>query len=175
MNDLYCKTCNERKSNHPDLPLVFNTECKICMARKWMEDIRPFDPANFVHYKLVTHDLKEIESFNVRREHEEEKGTKFDNEKPIYSCLPPAGMRELGKTQALGAKKYGPNNYRKGIEVSRLLDAAFRHLLAASSGVDYDEEGNNHLSACAWNCLVAIQMIADHHEMDNRYKEKSNA
>ena len=100
-------------------------------------------------------------------------GLKFDDNKPVFSSLPPIGLTELGKTQSLGDKKYEKHNWRKGIEVCRLLDAGFRHLIAASSGQDYDEEGNNHLAACAWNCLVAIQMISDRPDLDNRYQRSS--
>lgn len=99
-------------------------------------------------------------------------GTKHDKGKPMFSCLPPEGLKQLGVVAEMGARKYGLHNYRKGIQVSRTLDAAFRHLLAAMSGDDFDkEDGNNHLASCAWNVLVALQTIKDHPTLDDRYKE----
>ena len=97
-------------------------------------------------------------------------GLKFDDNKPMFSCLPPHGLTELGKIAALGASKYGKDNYRGGIKVSRLLDAAYRHLIYASDGKDHDEvDGNNHLASVAWNVLAALQVIKDYPELDDRY------
>jgi hypothetical protein len=99
-------------------------------------------------------------------------GLKFDEGKPTFSSLPPLGLRELGKTNALGRAKYGDHNWRKGITVSRSFDAIMRHWLAALSGEECDPiDGNNHLAAIAWNALVAIQMINDRPDLDDRYKE----
>ena len=39
-----------------------------------------------------------------------------------------------------GIKKYGRNNWKKGMEWSRLLDAALRHFVAAALGEEEDEE-----------------------------------
>ena len=100
-------------------------------------------------------------------------GTKHDKGKPMFSCLPPDGLLELGRVAELGARKYGLHNYRAGIKVSRTLDAAFRHLIAAMSGEDCDPvDGNNHLASAAWNMLVGLQTIKDHPELDDRYKKE---
>jgi len=97
-------------------------------------------------------------------------GKKNDTGKPMFSCLPPDALMELGKVAELGARKYGLHNYRKGIKVSRILDAAFRHLIAAVGHEDHDQvDGNNHLASAAWNCLTALQMIKDHPEIDDRF------
>ncbi len=101
----------------------------------------------------------------------EKVGHKNDNGKPMFSCLPPDALMELGKVAALGATKYGLHNYRNGIQVSRLLDAAFRHLIAAINGEDADKtDGNNHLASVAWNALAALQILKDKPELDDRYK-----
>lgn len=97
-------------------------------------------------------------------------GIKHDDGKPQFTCLPTKALFELGKVSALGANKYGMHNYRKGIKVSRLLDAAMRHLLAAMQREELDPvDGNNHLASVAWNALVAFQMIQEHPELDDRY------
>lgn len=98
-------------------------------------------------------------------------GNKEDNGKPMFSCLPPEGMLELGMVEKIGVKKYGRHNYRNGIEVSRLTDAIMRHWIAFVNGEDRDkDDGNHHLAAIAWNALVAIQMIKDKPELDDRHK-----
>lgn len=102
---------------------------------------------------------------------EPKKGTKFDDDKPMLSLLPPDAMMELGKVATIGAKKYGNHNYRNGIPVTRLISASLRHITAFMAGSDHDEEdGNSHLASAAWNCLAALQVIQDKPEFDDRYK-----
>ncbi len=103
-------------------------------------------------------------------------GTKHDKGKPMFSCLPAHSLLELGKVAELGARKYGLHNYRAGIKVSRTLDAAFRHLIAAIGNEDFDPvDGNNHLASAAWNCLVALQTIKEYPKLDDRYKPEKKS
>lgn len=51
-----------------------------------------------------------------------------------------------------GAKKYGENNWQKGIPVRCYIDSAVRHYLKYLRG-DIDEY---HDRACAWNLMCAI-------------------
>lgn len=99
-------------------------------------------------------------------------GTKQDAGKPMFTCLPMDAMMELGKVAELGARKYGLHNYRKGLKVSRLLDAAFRHLIAATNGENEDPvDHNNHLASVAWNALAALQALKDDPINDDRYRK----
>jgi hypothetical protein len=54
---------------------------------------------------------------------------------------------------AFGATKYSKNNWRNGIAYSRLIDAALRHILAYSSGEDFDLETGLSHAAHARCCL----------------------
>jgi hypothetical protein len=72
------------------------------------------------------------------------------------------GMPHLLPTHALfrlalhfenGAKKYGPNNWRKGIPLSRYLDSCFRHWCAVRDGL-HDED---HCAAVMWNIACFIE------------------
>lgn len=59
---------------------------------------------------------------------------------------------EVAKHYEDGARKYGDNNWRKGIPVSRYIDSGVRHLLKYYRG-DNDEP---HDRAFVWNMLGAI-------------------
>lgn len=59
---------------------------------------------------------------------------------------------EVAKHYEDGARKYGDNNWRKGIPVSRYIDSGIRHLLKYYRG-DNDEP---HDRAFVWNMLGAI-------------------
>lgn len=98
-------------------------------------------------------------------------GTKHDLHKPMFACLPPDALLELGKVAELGARKYGHHNFRNGIESHRYIDAAFRHIIKYMTGEDTDpDDGNNHLASGAWNLLAALQATIDDSDLDTRYK-----
>jgi dATP/dGTP diphosphohydrolase len=103
-----------------------------------------------------------------------EHATKFDSGKPRMSLLSQRFLREMGHVARHGEAKYQANNWRNGLSVSRCLDAAIRHLGAAAEGADIDPETGddrlNQLAQAAINCMFAWEMIADHPELDDRWK-----
>ena len=75
-------------------------------------------------------------------------GLKFDNDKLLYSLIPPETTKALAEVLTFGAKKYAPGNW-KLVEngQTRYLDALFRHLEAFRSGETHDpDSGLHHLA-----------------------------
>lgn len=66
-----------------------------------------------------------------------------------------------------GAKKYGDNNWRKGIPVKVFLDSALRHYIKFLRG-DTDEP---HDRAVCWNLMCAIWTAGHKPELDD-YRER---
>lgn len=52
-----------------------------------------------------------------------------------------------------GAKKYGDRNWEKGQPLNEYLSSAMRHLMKFANG----ENGEDHLSACIWNCMAFVE------------------
>lgn len=99
-------------------------------------------------------------------------GTKFDTDKPRMELLSSIALEEIAKVLNHGAKKYAPDNWRKGIEWSRLLGAAFRHLTAFNGGEDKDlESGLSHLAHLGCCVHFLLEFEKTHKELDNRYKK----
>ena len=73
-----------------------------------------------------------------------------DAENERWDLIPPIGLRRLAETCAEGARKYGVNNWQKGIPASDLINHAIRHLYLYLAG-DVSED---HLAHAAWNLLV---------------------
>lgn len=69
-------------------------------------------------------------------------------------------LLEVGKHFEEGAKKYGENNWQKGLPVNCYLDSAIRHYLKYRRGDD-DEP---HDRAFVWNILCCIWEVDYHHE-----------
>lgn len=71
--------------------------------------------------------------------------------------VPPALLIFVSKVMALGAKKYGPYNWRdKKILHSVYLEAAMRHILSALDGEDADPESGMPHEAHAAACMGII-------------------
>lgn len=70
-----------------------------------------------------------------------------------------------------GQEKYGRYNYRKGLEASRLVAAASRHLKKWFDGEDIDPESNlNHIAHAMANCLMLLDLDRLGNLKDDRYK-----
>lgn len=66
-------------------------------------------------------------------------------------------MRRFAQHYENGAKKYSPNNWRKGQPISRYYDSAFRHLCHMIDG----DTAEDHISALLWNLACILQTKKD--------------
>src|SRR5438874_1387199 len=109
------------------------------------------------------------------------KAKKYDQEKPDFCAIPQLALLEVAKTFTHGKKKYGLYNYSLGMDYTRYISAAQRHLNKALRGIDIDEDSGRdklyHLS----NAISSIMMCLDNQLsgtlIDNRnkiYKKKRN-
>lgn len=70
-----------------------------------------------------------------------------------FDLMSPVGLRRLAETYAEGAEKYSPNNWRRGIPVSNLLNHAMAHLNAYAAG----DRTEDHLSHATWNLFAIME------------------
>lgn len=78
---------------------------------------------------------------------------KFDSSKPPLGLIPRTALEAEAQVLAFGAEKYGRDNWRKGMEWQRMIDAALRHIVAFADGEDMDPESGYHHLAHAKCCL----------------------
>lgn len=105
-----------------------------------------------------------------------EKAKTDDSGKPPLANVPWAAIDEMAMVQLYGASKYGDfNNYRKGMEVTRNLSCAIRHIRDYLNGCDTDHESGRHPLAHAM-CRVAfvLQNIDDGVAIDDRFSRKDS-
>lgn len=82
-------------------------------------------------------------------------------------------LRPLIEVAQFGEGKYAMYNFLKGGSQNQYLDCIKRHLDKYEDPTlpDNDDESKiNHLAHVAWNALVAIYMLENHPELDDRYK-----
>ena len=118
--------------------------------------------SNWLEQKIIN----EQESINLSDElstsNTNNQAIKYDSEKIRVELLPYNALLEIAKVMTIGAKKYGDNNWRKGMLWSRLYGACLRHLIAWYEGQDKDEEtGLLHLAhaGCCILFLITYQLL----------------
>jgi hypothetical protein len=90
----------------------------------------------------------------------EDSGIKYDEGKPKLSLIPLEGLVPEAQALTYGMNKYGKNNYKLGMEWSRVLDAALRHLNAFAAGENLDKESKiHHLGHCKANLSMLLYYI----------------
>jgi hypothetical protein len=75
-----------------------------------------------------------------------------DGDDTRYDLITPIGLRHLAETYAEGFKKYGADNWKKGIPNSNLLNHAIRHIELWREG----DRSEDHLAHAAWNLFTLI-------------------
>lgn len=95
--------------------------------------------------------------------------------KYLYMCLEvyKPSMEEMlldvSKHFEEGAKKYGENNWRKGIPVHSYIDSAVRHYLKHKA----KHTDEPHDRAFVWNILCAIWTVENKKELDDFSKKNT--
>jgi len=98
-------------------------------------------------------------------------GMKFDGDKPRMELLDPGFLTGVAHVLTYGARKYAPNNWRGGIEASRLYGALQRHLNAFWAGEDIDaESGLPHLYHAGCELMFLANMWETRPDMDDRWR-----
>jgi hypothetical protein len=93
-----------------------------------------------------------------------------------YDHLPAKIVNEsYGRVAEFGAKKYAPDNWRKGLPVSQIATSLQRHLWAYMEGEANDpESGLSHLDHLLWNAVALVYNEANN-LCDDRIKTRINA
>jgi len=120
---------------------------------QWVEEFPPLNLFNFPNHTPMNN-----------------QGRKFDSDKPNVSLVDPSALLGLAKVLTFGAKKYSANNWRKGLEFSRVHSALMRHLLAIQQGEVTDpESGLPHIDhiGCCWMFLSAFMKDSQYDSFDD--------
>lgn len=98
-------------------------------------------------------------------------GVKYDQAKEPIALLSRVWLLGVAKVMGFGAKKYAAHNWRGGIERSRLISAALRHILAYNEGEDTDPEtGLSHLDHASCCLMFARELHETRPDLDDRFK-----
>ena len=86
---------------------------------------------------------------------ETDKALRYDKGKIRLDLIPHEWVWGLGEVLTKGVAIYTANNWKKGMDWSRILGSLLRHLYKFVRGERFDKEtGCHHLDMVAWNALV---------------------
>lgn len=85
-------------------------------------------------------------------------GIKKDEGKLRFDLLPAKPLMELVRVYSIGAKKYEPRGWEKGLAFGRVFAAMMRHAWRWWLGEPFDQEdGQHHLASVAWCALALLE------------------
>ncbi len=97
-------------------------------------------------------------------------GYKHDGGKVPLHLLSTIALNRTAEVMAFGAQKYATNAWRAGMDWSRLIGAALRHITAFNGGEDADpESGLSHLAHAACCIMFLLEYEETFPEGDDRY------
>ena len=99
-------------------------------------------------------EFKEVKDSGARQDFNTGARRDIATGKGRYDLLPTRAIRRLAEHYENGAKKYGDNNWLKGIPLKRMMESALRHCFKALEG----KKDEDHLIAAAWNLLGIVEL-----------------
>ena len=84
-------------------------------------------------------------------------GLRYDTGKLRLDLIPPEWLEALASVLTVGATKYAPRNWEKGMAWSKVYGPLMRHVLAWLKGERDDSETKQaHMAHVAWNALALM-------------------
>ena len=98
----------------------------------------------------------------------DDKALRFNDGKLQWSLVDFESLEPMVKVLEFGAKKYAPNNWKKGLETTKIIESMLRHTFALLKGENNDpESGINHVGHIQCNAMFLAKMLQDP-KWDNR-------
>jgi hypothetical protein len=93
--------------------------------------------------------------------------------KTPFRLIPKSALVCMAWVMSLGAKKYGPFNWRENdVRMTVYTEAAMRHLIAIETGEDIDPESGQPHAAHVMSCMgIIIDAQQGGNLVDDRFKE----
>ncbi len=82
------------------------------------------------------------------------KGLRYNEGKPKWGLVHFKSLEPMVRVLEYGAKKYSPDNWKKGLDKREILECMMRHLAAIMDGEDIDPEtGITHMGNIQCNAM----------------------
>jgi hypothetical protein len=110
--------------------------------------------------------------FDYKEEEEEEKkgrADRFNDSKRQWNLMHLPSFEPMVQVLEYGAKKYSPNQWKKGFPITEIYDSLMRHMIAFMNGEDNDpESGLPHIGHIQCNIMFMAYVKENHPKFDDR-------
>lgn len=114
---------------------------------------------------LNEHDIKDMA---------EDQGLRFNEGKPQWRYVPQSALIPMVRVLEFGAKKYSPENWKKGLSTTECMESLKRHWDAMMEGETHDPDSKlPHIGHIMCNAMFISWMQANKPEFDDLKKENN--
>lgn len=101
-------------------------------------------------------------------------GKRYNQSKLKWSLVSWRALEPMVEVLMFGAKKYSPNNWKKGLSWTETCESLQRHLNAFIDGEDNDQESKlSHVGHILCNAMFLSYMYLFRKDMDDRYLDET--
>lgn len=132
-------------------------------AKKFIEEVEQTP-------MLSKEQIEKLQTFSIDgRHHTGEQALRYNQGKLKWSLIDWKSLEGLVRVLEMGAKKYAPYNWAKGMPVTEVSESLLRHMFAFLEGEDRDKESLElHLSHVLCNAMFLIHIMREKPEFDDR-------
>ena len=99
----------------------------------------------------------------------QEQALRYNEGKLKWSLVDWQSLEPLVKVLEMGAEKYSPNNWKKGMPVTQVSESLLRHMFAFLNGEDIDPESKiEHLGHVMCNAMFLTYILREKSQFDDR-------
>ncbi len=97
---------------------------------------------------------------------------RFNDGKLEWSLVDFKSLEPMVRVLEFGAKKYSRDNWKRGLETTKIVESTLRHLFAFLDGENLDKESQlSHVAHAQCNLMFLQYMMDNKPELDNRVKK----
>jgi hypothetical protein len=98
-----------------------------------------------------------------------EQALRYNQGKLKWSLVDWKSLEPMVRVLEMGASKYAPYNWAKGMPVTEVSESLLRHMFAYLDGENLDSESKiEHLGHVMCNCMFLIHIMREKPEFDDR-------
>lgn len=156
-----------------DFDSITNSPLKMWIYFGFQPDSIPYTLDGRLHpnANITLRHKSDLQSF---AKCETEKAIRHNQGKSTWSLVDFATMEDMVAVLDFGAKKYSPDNWKKGLYTKSVFDSIMRHLAAYISGEDNDQEsGLPHTGHIMCNAMFLAYTHKFMPSFDNRDKKQN--
>lgn len=93
---------------------------------------------------------------------------RFNSGKIQWSLVDFESLEPMVEVLEFGAKKYAPDNWKKGLPYKSVIDSMMRHIVALSKGEEFDPESKlPHIGHIQCNALFLARYLKHNRDLDD--------